>query len=165
MTMRAALLHHRIEFTARLLGLGLLWMSGACRGSGPSPAASLRDGESGPPPAALAFYGDTSSIELPSIARVGETVELRFTTFGGSCIRPGRIDVAISDLRAEVRPYLEAPPAELPDTVVCTAELLLDRRVAQLRFDLPGRATVRIVGLAVPEEAPIVLERALQVTP
>ncbi len=150
--------------TARGSALGLLWMLGACRGSGSPATVPLWKGESVPPPATLVFYGDTSSIELPSAARVGETVELRFTTFGGGCIRPGRIDVAIADLQAEVRPYLEEPPAELPDTVVCTAELRLDQRVARLRFDRPGRATIRILGLALPEETPIVLKRALRVT-
>jgi len=149
--------------TARLLGLGLLWVFAGCSGAGPARTAPLRTGER--PPAVLAFHGDTSSIELPAAAHVGDTVTLRFTTFGGSCIRPGKIDVVISGLRAEVRPYQEEPPPGLPDTVVCTAELLVDRRVAQLRFERPGRAAVRIVGLALPEDKPFVLERELQVTP
>ena len=154
---------HGVAATARLLALGLLGVSAACSGTGTTQTAPLRKGER--PPSVLAFHGDTSVIELPAAARVGDTVTLRFSTFGGSCIRPGMVDVVISGLRAEVRPYQEEPPAGLPDTVVCTAELLVDWRVAQLRFERPGRAAVRIVGLALPEERPFVLERDLQVTP
>jgi hypothetical protein len=148
---------------ARLRGPGMLAAAGACSAGAPTHTAPLQQEVA--PSAVLAFYGDTSSVQLPASARVGDSVTLRFSTFGGSCSRPGTVDVVISGLRAEVRPYLEKPPAELPDTVVCTAELLMDWRVAHLRFARPGRAEVRIVGVAVPEDRRLVLVRDLQVTP
>jgi hypothetical protein len=145
------------------LGLFLLWISAGCLGSNPSHAPPVRPGE--PAPSDLAYYGDTSTVELPTSTKVGEVVTLRFTTFGGGCISPGLVDVEISGLRAEVRPYLEKPPAEQPDTVVCTADLRMDSRVAHLRFERPGEATVRIIGHASPEDRPVVLERRLRVNP
>jgi hypothetical protein len=155
-------LGHRCRVAAPLLGLGVLW-SAACSGVGPSDTSPLRKGE--PPPAVLAFYGDTSTVELPDSARVGETVTLRVSTFGGSCVRPGEVGVVISELHAEVRPYLEEPPKDLPPTTVCTAELRIDWRVAHLRFDQPGRASIRIVGLAEPEERPFAIDTGLYVAP
>ncbi len=52
-----------------------------------------------------------------------------------------------------------------PEESARTAELRLDQNVLQLRFAEPGRAHVRIVGLARPGDRPFVLERDLQVTP
>ena len=150
-------------FTPLLMGFAVLWIATGCLGAGRSHAPPVRPGEAAP--SDLAFYGDTSTVELPPSAKVGEAVTLRFTTFGGGCIRPGSVDVALSGLRAEVRPFLEKPPAELPDTVVCTADLRLDWRVVQLRFERPGEATIRIIGHAAPEDRLVVLERKLRVAP
>ena len=149
--------------TALSVSVVVLCTSAGCLGGGPSHAPSVRPGE--PALSDLAFYGDTSTVELPTSTKVGEVVTLRFTTFGGGCITPGSVDVELSGLRAEVRPYLEKRPAELPDTVVCLADLRMDRRVAHLRFERPGEATVRIIGHAAPEDRPLVLERKLRVTP
>jgi len=52
-----------------------------------------------------------------------------------------------------------------PANTACSAQLRLDQNVVQLRFAEPGRAHVRIVGLARPGDHPFVLERDLQVTP
>jgi hypothetical protein len=142
--------------------VAILVAHAACSGAPRSPTASLRQGEA--PPAVLAFYGDTSSVELPPSVRVGDSVLVRFSTFGGSCTNPGAIEVVISGLSAEIRPYLVEPPAELPDTVVCTAELRVDWREAQLRFERLGRAEVRIVGFAEPENRQVVLVREVEVT-
>ena len=152
-----------ISWAALVVGCAVLWISAACRGTGQSQAPPVRQGE--PALSDLAYYGDTSVVELPMSVRAGEVVTLRFTTFGGGCIRPGRVDVELSGLRAEVRPYLEPPPPDLPDTVVCTSDLQMNWRIVRLRFERPGEARIRIIGLAAPEDKLFVLERKLRVTP
>jgi hypothetical protein len=147
---------------ARFVGLVTLWLLAACGAAEPDESALRRDGQRGP--ALLAFYGDTTSVELPETTRVGEATAVQFTSFGGGCIRPDTAEAEVSGLNAEVRPY-RLEPAELPPNTACTSELRLDRNVVQLRFGQPGRARVRIVGLARPGDQPFVVERELLVTP
>lgn len=148
--------------TERVLALGILLWAPACSAAGPDDTALLLQGERGP--ALLAFYGDTSAVDLQTSARVGELVILRFTSFGGGCISPDATEVEISGLHAAVLPY-RREPTELPPNTACTGELRVDRHDVQLRFDRPGRAWVRIVGLARPEERSFAIERELQIVP
>lgn len=111
--------------------------------------------------AILAFYGDTSDVQLPATVHVGEVTTVRLTSFGGGCIRQGITEVAVSGLTADIRPHrIEGPP-----NAVCSAELRIVQNVAVLRFAEPGRARVRIVGLAQPGDRLLVLERNLLVNP
>jgi hypothetical protein len=111
--------------------------------------------------AILAFYGDTSDVQLAATVRVGEVTSVRFTSFGGGCIRQDSTEVVVSGLTADIRPHrLEGPP-----NAVCTANLRIDQNGADLRFGEPGRARVRIVGLAQPGDRLFVLERGLLVNP
>jgi hypothetical protein len=144
----------------RHMGLATLWLLAACGAAGPD--ESLRHSDRGP--AVLAFYGDTTSVELAASTRVGEATAVRFTSFGGGCIRRDTTVAEVSGLSAEVRPY-RLEPTEPPPNTACTSELRLDQNVVQLRFVQPGRARVRIVGLARPGNQPFVIERELQVTP
>jgi hypothetical protein len=112
----------------------------------------------------LAFYGDTSAVQLASSTRVGEETTVRFTSFGGGCVAMDTTEADVAGLSAVVRPY-RREPARLPANTACPAELRLDQNVVQLRFAEPGRAHVRIVGLARPGDHSFVLERDLQVTP
>jgi hypothetical protein len=144
------------------MGLATLWLLTACGAAGPDESSLLRDGDRGP--AVLAFYGDTTLVELAPSTRVGEATAVRFTSFGGGCIRQDTTVAEVSGLSAEVRPF-RLEPAELPPNTFCTMELRLDQNVVQLRFSQSGRARVRIVGLARPGDQPFVIERELQVTP
>jgi hypothetical protein len=146
---------------ARLVGLAALSLLAAC-GAGPDDSQLLIERERGP--AVLAFYGDTTSVELAASARVGEATTVRFTSFAGGCIRQDSTVAEVSGLSAEVRPY-RLEPTELPPNTACTMELRMDQNVVQLRFTQPGRARVRIVGLARPGDRPFVIERELQVAP
>jgi hypothetical protein len=147
---------------ARLMGLATPWLLAACAAAEPDESALLSQGERGP--ALLAFYGDTTSVEVPESTRVGEPTTVRFSSFGGGCIRPGTTEAKVSGLSAEVRPY-RLEPTELPPNTFCTSELRLDQNAVQLRFAQLGRARVRILGLARPGDQPFVVERELQVTP
>jgi hypothetical protein len=146
----------------RHLGIATLWLLAACGASGPDDSSLLRGGERGP--AVLAFYGDTTLVELAASTRVGEATAVRFTSFGGGCIRRGTTVAEVSGLSAEVRPF-RIEPTEMPPNTGCTMELRLDQNVVQLRFAQPGRARVRVVGLARPGDRPFVIERELQVAP
>ncbi len=147
---------------ARLMGLAAPWLLAGCSAAGPDDAPFLRDSDRGP--AVLAFYGDTTTIELAASTRVGEATTVRFTSFGGGCIRRDTTVAEVSGLSAEVRPY-RLEPVELPPNTACTSELRLDQNVVHLRFVESGRALVRIVGLSRPGDQPFVIERELQVTP
>ena len=142
-----------------LVSLATFWLVAACTAAGPDDSSLLKAAERGP--ALLAFYGDTAVVQLAATVRVGEVTTLRFTSFGGGCIRRDETEVTVSGLRADIRPRR----SELPPNTVCTAELRIDQNVAELRFSESGRARVRIVGLARPGDRPFVLERDLLVTP
>ncbi len=148
--------------TARMMALVTPWLLAACATAGPDESLFLDEGERGP--ALLAFYGDTASVELPASARVGEAATIRFTSFGGGCIRQDSTEAEVSGLSAEIRPY-RLEPTKLPPNTACTSELRLNQHLVQLRFGHPGRARVRIVGLARPGDQPFVIERELQVAP
>ena len=131
----------------------------ACANSGPDDASLLDDMERGP--ALLAFYGDTSVVQLAPTVRVGEVTTVQFTSYAGGCIRQAESVVAVSGLTANIR----SQRSDQPPRTVCAAELRIDENVAELQFAEPGRARVRIAGLARPGNRPIVLERDLLVTP
>jgi hypothetical protein len=138
--------------------LAAVCLLAACANSGPDESSVFSAAERGP--ALLAFYGDTSVVQLAATVRVGEVTTVRFTSFGGGCIRRDETEVTMSGLTAVIRPSRSEPP---PNTV-CTADLRIDENVAVLRFAEPGRARVRIVGLARPGDRPFVIERDLVVT-
>ena len=150
------------RLSTRLATLAVGWLFAGCTAAGPDDSPLLSTAERGP--ALLVFYGDTTAVELAASVRVGEVAIVRFTSFGGGCIRQDRTDAAVSGLTAEVRAY-RREPRELPPNTACTLELRTDHNVAELRFAEPGRAHVRIVGLARPGDRPFVLERDLLVTP
>ncbi len=153
---------HIYRHATRLASLTAGWLLGACTAAGPDDSSLISTGERGP--AVLAFYGDTTAIQLAASVRVGELTTLRFTSFAGGCILQDRTDATVSGLSAEVRPY-RREPRQLPPNTACTADLRIDQNVAELRFAEPGRARVRIVGLARPGDQPFVLERDVLVTP
>lgn len=153
---------HISRHSRRLAGLVAGWFAAGCTASGPDDSSLLSAGERGP--AVLAFYGDTTAVHLAASIRVGEVTTVRFTSFGGGCIVQDRTEVAVTGLRAEVRPY-RRESSQLPPNTACTAELRIDQNAAELRFAEPGRARVRIVGLARPGDQPFLLERDLLVMP
>jgi hypothetical protein len=153
---------HISRLSTRLASLAAAGLLAGCTAAGPDESSLLSTAERGP--AVLAFYGDTTAVELAASVRVGEVAIVRFTSFGGGCVRQDETEVAVSGLTAEVRPY-RREPSKLPPNTACTADLRIDQNVAELRFAEPGRARVRIVGLARPGDQPFVLERDLLVTP
>lgn len=140
----------------------IMWLLAACSADGAGGPSLFQDRERGP--AVLAFYGDTSSVELPAVTRVGQATTVRFTSFAGGCIRKDSTEADVAGLTAEVRPY-RRDRRRLAPNMACTAELRMDSNVVDIRFMKAGRARVRIVGLAQPGDHRFVLERDLEVTP
>jgi len=149
------------EHSLRLTSLAALWLLVGCGADGPGEPPLFNAGERGP--AVVVFYGDTSVVQLAASTRVGEATTVRFTSFAGGCIRQDTTEADVAGLTAEVRAY-RREPARLPPNTACPAELRLDQNVVDVRFTAPGRARVRIVGLARPGDHPVVLERELEVT-
>jgi hypothetical protein len=153
---------HISILSTRLSGSALVGLLAGCTAAAPDDSSLFSAAERGP--AVLAHYGDTAAVELPASVRVGEMAVVRFTSFGGGCISQDGTEAAVSGLTAEVRPY-RTEPSELPPNTACTADLRIHQNVAELRFEEPGRARVRIVGVARPGDRPVVLERGLLVKP
>jgi hypothetical protein len=94
-------------------------------------------------PAVLVERSDTTRVILPRTARASVPFEAAVITWAGGCTRErARTDVRVAGLAAEVRPYNLRRVANR-----CTADGLYLRHRATLRFDAPGRAVVRFVGL------------------
>jgi len=146
----------------RLTSLATVWLLAGCGADGPEEPPLFNAGERGP--AVLVFYGDTSVVQLAASTHVGEATTVRFTSFAGGCIRQDTTEANVTGLRAEVRAY-RREPARLPPNTACTAELRLDQNLVDVRFAAPGRARVRIVGLARPGDHAFVIERDLEVMP
>src|SRR5918992_5734718 len=130
---------HIYKHFTRLSSLATGWLVAACTAAGPDDSSLLSAGDRGP--AVLAFYGDTTAVQLAASVRVGEATTVRFTSFGGGCILQDGIEAAVSGLTAEVRPY-RREPSQLPPNTACTADLRLDQNVAELHFAKPGLARV-----------------------
>jgi hypothetical protein len=115
-------------------------------------------------PAILLFYGDTSSVSLPVSSHVGVPFALTVTSFGGGCIAHGGVEVTLRGLNAEVQPY-RYEAVRLPPNMACTMELRIYHDTVSLKFNEPGDATVRVVGMRRPGDTPYVIEHHLTVLP
>ena len=114
--------------------------------------------------AILLHYGDTTTVTLPTSARVGVPVSIAVTSFGGGCITQGETEFTLRGLEAEVRPY-RYEAVRLPPNMACTDELRIFRHTVSLEFEESGDARVRVFGLRRPGDAPHVVERQLTVLP
>ena len=131
-------------------------------------ACSVQGFEGGPDtirgPAILAHYSDSAMVRMPGSAHVGVPVSITVTSFGGGCITQGDTEVTVRGLVAEVRPY-RYETVRLPPNAACTSELRIFEHTVSFQFSEPGEASVRIVGLRRPQDAPYILERELTVLP
>lgn len=95
-------------------------------------------------PGTLAQYGEALQIIVPEAVERGEVFEVDVTIYGGGCVGEGDLEVEVEGLQATIRPY--DYDVSVPG-FGCTLELIIYRRTASLRFDAPGRAQVRVLGL------------------
>src|SRR4051794_5093008 len=98
---------HSVGHSFPLASLPGMWLLVACTANGPEEPPLLTAGERGP--AVLAFYGDTTVVQMAASTRVGEATIVRFISFGGGCIGKDTTEADVAGLRAEVRPYRREP--------------------------------------------------------
>ena len=113
-------------------------------------------------PAILSFYGDVTTVTVPESARVGESVQITATSFGGGCVSDGGTEASVSGLVADVHPL--RVENDHPNAV-CTMELKIFVHTTVVQFSEPGDALVRVTGIERPGDTPFVVERRLTVLP
>jgi hypothetical protein len=92
----------------------------------------------------IVFYSNTGTIAAPDTIERGNSFDVRIETFGGGCTRStAGADLALNGQVAEIRPH---NVTEIQRGTVCTADLLFLYHVVAVRFDLPGTATIRVIG-------------------
>lgn len=115
-------------------------------------------------PALIIFYRDTAAITAPDTVARGEDFTVRIRTFGGGCTRETvRVDLAVTESLAEIKPFNRTRNAN-----ACTADLLILEHSLRMRFDVAGRAVLRVIGeqrgaSTGAANGPAVLERSLVV--
>jgi hypothetical protein len=114
--------------------------------------------------AILLHYGDTTTVTVPTSARVGVPISITVTSFGGGCIVQGETEFTRRGLEAEVRPY-RYETVRLPPNMACTDELRIFQHTVSTTFEESGDARVRVFGLRRPGDAPHVVERQVPVLP
>lgn len=112
--------------------------------------------------AVIEFFGDSAPLSVPDTVAVGAPVEVAVRSYASGCVGPGETDVALTGLRAEVKPY-DYYVTRLPENAACTDELRMFEHTATVRFATPGRATVRVRGRREPGGTGRTFERAVVV--
>lgn len=118
------------------------WMATALLAAGGC-ARAVSGVDADPDAAILAFYGEPAVVTVPETATAGQPFTVEIRTYGGGCVAQGTTEVSVSALTAHLRPR----DVRSRTATVCTADLRLYRREAFVRFNEPGRATVRIYGV------------------
>jgi hypothetical protein len=108
---------------------------------------------------AIVHFGDGPEIGIPRSGRVGQAVPVMVTTYGGGCIREDTTVIAVDSLTADISPYQRIPAD--PGNETCTAELNVNRRLLLVTFSVPGRATIKVNGRAVPCDSVVALRRTV----
>jgi hypothetical protein len=97
-----------------------------------------------------------AQVTVPATAQRGEPFEVTVVTHAAGCASPGSTRVRTRGTTAEVRPY---------DSVSGTSCPYIGRydHTATLRFDQPGPATVRIIGMGYPGPETVTIERTVTI--
>lgn len=83
------------------------------------------------------------SLEAPAEVTRGVPFDVVITTYGSSsCTRPAGAETDVDGMLATVRPYDRVATGTRP----CTMDMHAFPRTVQLRFDVAGDATIRVLG-------------------
>jgi len=98
----------------RCTSLATLWLLAACNPEGAEGPSHFDAGDRGP--AVLAFYGDTTAVELAAATRVGQATTVRFTSFAADLrLDHNEVEVRFAKVgRARVRIVGLARPGDRP---------------------------------------------------
>jgi hypothetical protein len=110
----------------------------------PLPAA----GESALRIASIGQSGEPVQVEVPSTAKVGQSVPVAVTTYSGGCISDDTTAVDVHPHLANVVPYQRVYQPRQNEG--CTMELRVNRREVGIVFREPGPATVTVYGRTYP---------------
>ncbi len=111
--------------------------------------------------ATITGYGESTVVDVPAAAHVGEPVTIGVTTYGGGCITEDTTTAIIASRRADVTPYqlVYTPrPGE-----GCTLDLRINRRTVRVTFATAGAAQVVVTGRAQPGDSLVRVVRAITV--
>ena len=108
-------------------------------------------------PGVLVHYGDTADFTMPSEVFVGSSVEIIVRTFGSSCLRKGRTDVAVAGRRVTIRPYdLITEPGTVCGDVRATADHDVD-----VSFTVSGTWEIIVHGQKMPADKHVTVRRQI----
>jgi hypothetical protein len=127
--------------------------------AGCDPAGSTLPGDDFHP-ATLEFYGDTSEVIVPQLARPDVPFTVRVTTFGGGCTSMGVTRTEVNDLIGELRPFDKTVSGR---NVNCPDVLRKYTHEATFTFEREGFATIRVHGRSEPGEKSLTLIRRVWV--
>lgn len=95
-------------------------------------------------PGLVIINSDTAVIAAPDTVDDGTAFGVRIQTFGGGCTRStARVEVVVTGLLAEIRPY---NLTRMRSNGVCTSDLLYLFHELEVRFATAGVATIRVIG-------------------
>jgi hypothetical protein len=103
----------------------------------------------------VVFLSDAPfEIGLPDTVAAGRAFQVNVLTYGNSCVEFARTEIEREGNVAEIRPYdRRDTEGECEDISTAIAHPVT------LQFGVPGRATVRIVGLRVSSNEPDLFEK------
>lgn len=108
----------------------------------------------------IEFYDSPVEIVVPATATVEEAITVTVRTYGGGCTSRGDTQVAVSGAVAELRPYdVTRTDGDCPDIM---RQFVHE---AEVTFDQPGTAQVRVHGRTAPGGATMVEIRTVTVQP
>lgn len=106
----------------------------------------------------LDLDGVAATIYVPQGVERGERFAVNFYTLGGGCMSRGRTELSVDGLEASITPYdIHSGGRACADIIA-----FLDHTI-WLRFDLEGRATIRVHGRGEPGDRPVVRELVVTV--
>lgn len=98
-------------------------------------------------------------VGVPDSAPVNEAFVVSVVTHAGRCLRAGPTHVRKDGMAVDVRPYdLHLGGRD------CTSDAAFHRHIAMLRFEQPGEATVRFIGLGHPGGEILTVARTVTIT-
>ena len=107
----------------------------------------------------ISFYGDPIVIEAPDTVQEGVPFSVMIRAYGDSCINPGGVEVQVSNLVADVTPYVLVYTGPR----VCDSILKWIDQEAFVTLTSSGAAEVRFHGKEHPADSLITVTREVVV--
>ena len=106
----------------------------------------------------ISFHGDPIVIEAPDTVQEGVPFSVMIRAYGDSCINPGGVEVQVSNLVADVTPYVLVYTGRVCDQILKKVD-----QEAFVAFTSSGAAEVRFHGKEMPGDSLITVVREVVV--